>query len=170
MKRGAPMKRSAWPRSQPAGEKRPERIKPVAVPLARPPVYWQPANEPALAQPKTEPQRNAALLALARDMPCLLRVPGICTDNRATTVAAHSNFHQHGKAGARKADDHYSVWACARCHHWLDGSFSATLEQKRDAFLMGHARQVHAWRKVAGDAGRPERDRAAARWALEKLI
>ncbi|WP_225784677.1 nuclease domain-containing protein [Xenophilus sp. Marseille-Q4582] len=156
-------------RAQPVGEQRPERIKPVAVPLTRPPVYWHPANEPVHAIPKTEPQRNRALLDLARGAPCLLRIPRVCNDDRETTVAAHSNLGQHGKAGARKADDQYSVFACARCHSWLDGSYSATLEQKREAFLMGHARQVHAWRKVAADAGRPERDRAAARWALDRI-
>ena len=119
--------------------------------------------------PKSEPHRNRALLDLARGMPCLLRIDGICRDDRETTVAAHSNLGQHGKAGARKADDEYSVFACARCHQWLDSSYSATFEEKAQAFELAHARQVHAWHKIADDPGRPERDRAAARWALEHL-
>ena len=98
-----------------------------------------------------------------------MRVPGVCNDDRETTVAAHSNLHEHGKAGARKADDQYSVWACARCHSWLDSSYSATLEEKRAAFELAHVRQQHAWTKIAADPARSERERAAAQWALERV-
>jgi hypothetical protein len=121
------------------------------------------------ALPKTEAQRNRALLHLARDAPCLLRVPGVCNDDRQTTVAAHSNLQVHGKAGARKADDQYSVWACARCHTWLDSSYNATLEQKAQAFEEAHARQRGVWHKIANDPERPARDRNAAQWALDRI-
>lgn len=170
MKRRAPLQRTGWKRQdQPKGEERPERILPVVKPLERPPVYWMPANEPVLAMPKTEPHRNRALLDLAQGAPCLLRIPRVCRDDRESTVAAHSNLHQHGKGGARKADDEYSAWACARCHTWLDSSYSATFEEKRAAFAIGHARQRIAWQAIAEDVLRGEVDRRAAQWALGKL-
>jgi len=53
---------------------------------------------------------------------CYLRVPQICPrhPDDPTTVPAHSNESAHGKGGARKADDRYTVPACMWCHQWLD--------------------------------------------------
>jgi hypothetical protein len=89
-----------------------------------------------------------------------------------TTVACHSNFAEHGKAGARKADDCYSVWGCAACHKWLDqpiGHRGPTYEEKRGRFMLAHDDQVIEWRRVAADSTEPERFRKAALWALEQL-
>jgi Protein of unknown function (DUF1364) len=109
------------------------------------------------SRPKQPRERNPALLELARDKDCLLRVvqcrPG-------TTVAAHSNWAMHGKAKAMKAHDYYTVWACSSCHNWLDSSYSATLEEKKAAFLAAHERQIEAWKQ---DGSKP------ALWALERL-
>lgn len=122
-----------------------------------------------VSQPKTEQPRNRRLLDLARGMPCLLRVPGVCQGGTETTVAAHSNWAIHGKAGARKADDHYSVWSCAACHiGWLDQG-RATNAQKLAVFMAGHLRQVEQWRFMATDMGIPISDRKAALWALDLL-
>lgn len=118
--------------------------------------------------PKPEAHRNPALLAMARDKPCLLRVPGQCVGGTETTVAAHSNWACHGKAGARKADDQYSVWGCAGCHHWLD-RIAAPKATKQAAFMRAHADQVLEWRRIAQDTTEKPRDRAAALWALERL-
>jgi hypothetical protein len=117
---------------------------------------------------KPQQHRSAALLEMARDRPCLLMVPGLCNHRTDTTVAAHSNLGIHGKAGARKADDQYSAWACACCHMWLDTS-KALASQKEAAFMAAHARQVLAWRLVAMDPKEPERFRKAALWALGLL-
>lgn len=53
---------------------------------------------------------------------CYLRVPNLCRrlDPEETIVPAHSNESAHGKGGARKADDRYTVPACGLCHYWLD--------------------------------------------------
>nr|DAG71761.1 MAG TPA: Protein of unknown function (DUF1364) [Caudoviricetes sp.] len=53
---------------------------------------------------------------------CYLRVPGLCRrrDPEDTIVPCHSNEGAHGKAGARKADDRYTVPGCGLCHYWLD--------------------------------------------------
>lgn len=122
----------------------------------------------ARPQPKTKAQRNAHLRDMARGMPCLLRVPGICTQDRATVVCCHSNLSIHGKAGARKADDHYSVWGCAACHRWLDQG-TAPRAQKAAAFMTAHLAQVLEWRAIAFDGSSAPRDRAAAAWALARL-
>jgi hypothetical protein len=118
--------------------------------------------------PKTEEHRNQALLAMAKDRPCLLMVPAVCNHRQGTTVACHSNLSIHGKAGARKADDQYTVWGCAACHFWLDFGKAASA-QKEMAFQLAHARQVLAWRLVARDRQEPMAARRAAQWALDLL-
>jgi hypothetical protein len=120
------------------------------------------------AVPKPEALRNRRLLDLARGMPCLLRIPGVCNHDSTTTVACHSNLGIHGKAGARKADDCYSVWGCSACHRWMDQG-RAPADVKALAFTLAHIDQVQAWRLIATDAARPEADRRAARWALDLL-
>lgn len=122
----------------------------------------------ARPQPKSAAQRNAHLRDMARGMPCLLRVPDVCTQNRATVVCCHSNLSIHGKAGARKADDQYSVWGCAACHSWLDQG-PAPRAQKAAAFMAAHLAQVLEWRAIAFDGSSAPRDRAAAVWALARL-
>lgn len=117
---------------------------------------------------KTEPYRDKDLLDMAKDRPCLLLVPGICSHRIDQTVACHSNLQGHGKAMGRKADDQYTVWGCACCHSWLDRSDTGLLH-KSQAFMAAHLRQVLAWRQIAADPTEPERFRRAARRALERL-
>ena len=74
-------------------------------------------------------------------MPCLFQVAGVCNRDRATTVACHSNWGEHGKAGARRADDCYSVWGCSACHAWLDQGGSSA-EVKRPIFDAALLRQI----------------------------
>ncbi len=127
-----------------------------------------PIGDTVTAAPKPVEHRNRHLLDLARGRPCLLRVPGICCGDPATTVACHSNLGEHGKAGARKADDQYTVWGCAACHRWLDQG-PATAEAKAAAFMRAHLDQVLAWRAIAADTMAPAPDRAAVLWALHLL-
>lgn len=101
-------------------------------------------------------------------MPCLFQVAGVCNRDRATTVACHSNWGEHGKAGARRADDCYSVWGCSACHAWLDQGGSSA-EVKRPIFDAALLRQIEWWERVAADPARPEPDRRAARWAIDQL-
>lgn len=118
--------------------------------------------------PKTEPKRNRALLDMAQGRPCLLRVPRVCNHDPRTSVACHSNLSIHGKAGARKADDQYSVHGCSACHEWLDRG-PATHEAKGLAFASAFIDQVLLWRRIAVDMDEPERFRKAAQWALDQL-
>jgi hypothetical protein len=120
------------------------------------------------AQPKSEPHRNRHLLGMARGQRCLIHAPGVTCASRDTTVACHSNRAEHGKAGARKSDDEYSVWGCFACHSWLD-SGRADGDAKAMTFMRAHLDQVAEWRAIAADPGQPARDRAAAQWALDRL-
>lgn len=167
------MKRSAFKRRLRAeGPTAPRETKPWASALVsatlKPLARGSYAGGTAAPAPKTEAYRDPTLLEMARGRPCLLMIPGLCSHRVDTVVAAHSNLSVHGKGGARKADDCYSCWACAACHVWLDTS-KALAAIKEVAFMNGHARQVLAWRLIAMDASEPERFRAAARRALEKL-
>lgn len=122
-------------------------------------------------QPKTVELRNPTLLQLARGMPCQLRILNVCNNDRATVVSCHSNWSDHGKAGARKADDCYTVWGCAACHRWLDqGNASGRL--KRDVFMFAlKYRMRMAWKQIASDDVHwNDRERAAAQWALDNTI
>jgi hypothetical protein len=118
---------------------------------------------------KNPRQENPALLKLARRRPCLVRVS--CEGQPSdTTVAAHSNSQKHGKGMARKADDQYTVWACARRHSWLDGSYSATGEERQAAFNAAHKRQMRQWSLIAyGGDLQLFHDRKAAAWALDRI-
>lgn len=134
-------------------------------------MYRQGVTGPATltALPKTEAKRNPHLLAMAKGKPCLMQVPGVCNNNPETTVAAHSNSHEHGKAGARKADDCYSVWACYACHAWLDQGQGAQNRKVADElFKAAWARQRTEWDKLTDSTN--DKDKAAAQWALEQIF
>ncbi|MCG5538969.1 nuclease domain-containing protein [Halorhodospira sp. 9622] len=93
---------------------------------------------------KRRPIRNRRLLDSARGRPCELRVPGVCQGGTETTVAAHSNWSEDGKAAGQKADDIFHARACAACHRWLDEG-SAPDAEKRELFHRGLKR---TWRRL----------------------
>lgn len=124
------------------------------------------ARDAGPAVPKEEPYRDRALLDMARGRPCLF--PGAVHAGPETTVAAHSNHLEHGKARGRKADDCYSAWACAICHSWYDQG-SAGRHEKRRAFDAALACQRQEWERIATDPQEPKRLRMAARRALEHI-
>ena len=167
--RRTPMKSTGFkPRAPQLAQRDPDRVR--SMPTVTPGAFRAP--QPVVAAPATAPksaaQRNSHLRDMARGMPCLLRVPGVCTQDRATVVCCHSNLSIHGKAGARKADDHYSVWGCAACHSWLDQG-PAPRAQKAAVFMAAHLAQVLEWRAIAFDGGSAPRGRAAALWAIGLL-
>lgn len=117
-------------------------------------------------RPKTKARRNRRALDLAHQELCLLMAPLVCNRDPATTVSCHSNWGEHGKAGARKADDAYVVFGCSACHVWLDQDNSASGEAKRAVFDAGLLRQMRRWQEIADDPLRGDADRRAARSAL----
>lgn len=156
-----------------SGFKRPQRER-AASPLYEPlsaevqaRFKAEPVAQSVTTLEKSKAARNPHLLAMAKGKPCMLMLP-MCDGGGETTVAAHSNQAIHGKAGARKADDQYSVWGCFACHSWLDQG-SAPREEKDAAFNAAHKRQVLAWREIADSYTAKPKDQAAAQWALNQL-
>lgn len=182
MKRSTPMRRTAWPQrlsttvnqcaevEQKQAHTHVQRalvaiktIVPVAAKMA------QIGESTTTVFPKEPPNRNRALLDMARGRECLLRIPGVCHGGTETTVAAHSNWACHGGKGmGRKASDAYTVFSCVSCHSWLDQG-PAFKSVKQMAFMRAHADQVLEWRRIESDPSETPRMRNAARWALEKL-
>jgi hypothetical protein len=154
------MRRSGFKR--PTLERKPVALTPVPAHLRRS-ARMGPAV--LVAEPKTAREENPAYRALARGRPCQLRVPGECSSDPATTVLAHSNWHD--KAGARKASDQYAVFACYACHTWLDQG-RATGAEKQAAFAAGLGRMIRALEAIAATGKAHER--AAAQWALHRLL
>lgn len=127
-----------------------------------------------VAMPKEPRLENPHLLLMARNQPrpCLIIVPGLCvTLGRETSCCAcHGNSHVWNKGGHQKAHDFFSVWGCARCHSWLDSSYSASGEERDQAFRRALALQIIHWDVIATNLTGNPKDVAAARWALEHLI
>jgi hypothetical protein len=73
--------------------------------------------------------RDRALLNLAYEFPCLLRLP--CCEGGAGEPA-HSNQPRHGKGGALKAHDCFHVPACRSCHQEFDQGGAMTRDEKRE--------------------------------------
>lgn len=93
--------------------------------------------------------RNNDVLRLAQGEKCLLEAHPYCSGAEgSTTVAAHSNQLIHGKGKGLKADDSMTVWACYKCHEWLD---QGTMDKKAKAKLFDKAwkLQVEEWHKIA---------------------
>ena len=60
------------------------------------------------------------LRKLAKDKPCLVRIPGVCNHNPETTVLAH--YSLTGISGWRlKSPDWIGAWCCSSCHDEVDG-------------------------------------------------
>lgn len=56
---------------------------------------------------------------LAREKPCLIRLPGICNFDPTTTVLAH--YRLGGISGiGLKSFDLLGAWACSKCHEYVD--------------------------------------------------
>lgn len=122
----------------------------------------------AAAVPKSQPYRDPVLLEMQRARACKLLAVSNCLElrgDRSTTVACHEN---QGKGMGIKAGDERTVGGCWQCHCWYDTGTSPRLEKRR-AFMAAHLRQVLEWRLIAQDPTEPERFRAAARRALERL-
>lgn len=175
MKRGAPLSRGTSQLKM-SGFKpavQPKASRPLRTPAPLTPVALSLRSTSTMARldasprpaPKTVELRKPALLAMAKDRPCLLRVPTVCNFDPLTTVACHSNQSIHGKGGVRRADDQYSVWGCFACHTWLDQE-GAPYEVKVARFDQALAKQIECWRVVAGDSTESVTNRKAARWAL----
>ena len=81
--------------------------------------------------------RNPDILRAARGEECQMRSP-YCNHDPATTVAAHSNAREHGKAMGRKSHDIFICFACSACHDFYDGRVRYTYspKERHDLFFV----------------------------------
>lgn len=71
----------------------------------------------------------------ARGQPCLVRIPGYCNHDPATTVLAHIRLAGITGVG-KKAPDLLGAWACSTCHDLLDGRLPTELWSPHELSLM----------------------------------
>ena len=65
------------------------------------------------------------LRKLAKGQPCMIRVPGVCNRDPATTVLAH--YRMAGLCGAgMKPPDALGAFSCSACHDAVDGRVKST--------------------------------------------
>jgi hypothetical protein len=78
----------------------------------------------------------------------MVRLPGICNHNSATTVLAHIRLSGVSGMGM-KADDLLGAWACSACHDAVDRRFRTDLDRDyvRLAHLEGMVRTIAQLRK-----------------------
>lgn len=92
-----------------------------------------------------------SLRKLAEGMPCMIRIPGACNYDPATTVLAH--YRMAGICGVgQKPPDECGAWACSACHDFVDGRFSrhrTLMRWEVDLYLLeGVMRTLHELHKL----------------------
>jgi hypothetical protein len=87
-----------------------------------------------------------AIRDAARDEPCTLRIPSVCTGDPATSVWAHWPGIDGDRGMGLKALDLAGAIACAACHDVLDMRAKAPAGYSRQQieldFLHGHMRSL----------------------------
>ena len=78
-----------------------------------------PGKLPGKSKLKPSSTKTSKIRQSAKGEQCLVRVPGVCNGNSATTVLAHLN----GAGVGYKHGDHKAAYACSACHSWLDGGY-----------------------------------------------
>lgn len=84
------------------------------------------------------------LRKLAKDRPCMVRLPNVCNHDKLTTVLAHVRLS--GVSGmSQKAPDLVASWACSSCHDAIDRRSHTDLDRDyvRLAHLEGMARTIN---------------------------
>ena len=81
----------------------------------------------------------------AKGSACLLRVPNVCTHDRATVVHCHVRHAGAGGIGL-KPNDLIGIRACHACHDWLDQRSGNQLhfEHRAEIILGGLIRTLDA--------------------------
>lgn len=75
------------------------------------------------------------LRKLAAGRPCLVRIPGVCNGDSATTVLAH--YRSSGISGiGLKSPDALAAWACSDCHDAIDRRRHTGLFTREEVRLM----------------------------------
>lgn len=88
---------------------------------------------------KTKPLRDERFKVMCRSMPC--QSCGLAGPLAGVTWA-HSNFSEHGKGGARKADDCFVAALCFVCHRNLDQGSKMSYDERRAFWYRAYERTV----------------------------
>jgi ferredoxin len=80
--------------------------------------------------------RNRALLDLAYQLPCTLKIPGVCEGGNGEP--AHANLMQMGKGKSIKAHDCYYASACRACHRELDQGKNLSRDERTEVWMRGY--------------------------------
>ena len=102
------------------------------------------------SKPPSQKQPNARmpkLRAAARGAECMMQIPGVCNHDTTTTVLAHSNGGDAGRATGYKGHDWLAVHACSDCHDFYDGRSSHRDHAitRREYFNEAWPKQVRWW-------------------------
>lgn len=136
------MKRSTLMRRTSMRKPLPALVKTVHTPGTGRGVHT-PASDAVVDAPKRGVVRSKALREAYRLIPCQWPVGDLaCGLEDGTVCCAHSNWGEHGKGGAMKADDSRAAGLCFRHHTALDQGKDLTGEQKRACFDIAHRRSV----------------------------
>jgi hypothetical protein len=84
----------------------------------------------------------------ARGQPCMVRIPGVCNHDPATTVLAHIN----GGGMGTKTSDLFGAFACSSCHDVIDGRVKSPQHFKAEIELM-HRQGVQRTQQYWLDSG-----------------
>lgn len=86
---------------------------------------------------RTSRPRMTAARKAASGQPCMVRIPGVCNFDPATTVLAH--YRMAGGAGIKPHDDQ-GAWACSACHDAVDRR--SKTQYSRNELRLFHAEGV----------------------------
>lgn len=94
--------------------------------------------------PKRPAVRSDALREAYRLLPCqFIDANGyLCGRQDGTVCCCHSNWGEHGKGMARKADDSRAASGCSQCHAELDQGHRWDADEKRSKWQGAHERSV----------------------------
>jgi hypothetical protein len=88
----------------------------------------------------------STITASANQMPCQIRLIGICNHDPATTVWAHANGSAAGKGIGMKSHDLLGAYGCSACHDIYDRRVPLPMAYSREmvelAFHEGHQRSL----------------------------
>lgn len=98
---------------------------------------------------RTKSRKSSAARTNARGRDCLVRLPGICNGDPATTVLAHYRLSGYCGVGM-KPDDRLGAWSCSACHDAIDRRAHTDLE--RDYVRLAHLEGVLRTIAESGDS------------------
>lgn len=128
--RRSPLRRTGFKRHEPSAEREPKPLSKATRPAS---YSGGVSGEPINKRPAI---RSEKLLAAVRLLPCQH------SGREGMTQPAHSNWPQHGKSGARKADDNRVAALSAIWHHEIDQGSRLSADERQRIWWEAHCKTV----------------------------